>query len=303
MVVRRVHHQAACLGIVDPFGHGLALDLHHVLHLGVLDVAAGYGHGLGIDVAATDLEVEGTLGAVIVVQVLEQFLVEIRPLLEGETGAVDSGVDVGGDQGCLDQERSGAAHRVGEVGVTAPSGGHDYAGGQDLVDGRLGLLLAVSTLVERFTAGIQRDGDAVAVDVHVEQQVVARHADRRTLAVHVAEMVHDAVLHAVGGVAAVGEIGAVDRGVDRECGLGSHILLPWYFTDYVVKLVRISGREFLNGLQHPEGCAKAKVCAVHQFQVSLEAYHTRAHLDIFGAEAKQFVAQYRFQSLEGFGNH
>ena len=303
MVVGRIRHQAAALGVVGPVGHWLAFDLHHILHLGVLDVAAGYCYGLRVDVAASDLEVEWTLGAVVVVEFLEEFLVEIRPLLEGEAGSVYSGIDVGGDECGLDQERAGPAHGVGEVRVAAPSGGHDYSGSQDLVDRGLGLLLAVSAFVKGLAAGIQRDGDAVAVDVDIEQQVIARHADRGTLAVQVAEVVDDAVLDAVGGETAVGEIGAVDRCVDCECGLGSHVLLPRNITDNVVELVRIRGREFLNGLQHPEGCSKAKVCAVHQFEVTLETYHTRAHLDVLGSETEQFVAQYRFQSLEGFGNH
>ena len=289
MVVRRVHHQASGFGVVGPVGHWLAFHFHHVLHLCVLDVAERDGHGVGIDVAAIDLESEGTFGAVVIVEVFEKLFVEVGPFFESEAFAVYAGIDVGGDQCGLYQECAGSAHRVGEIGVAAPACGHYYAGGQHFVDRGFRLFLAVAALVKRFAAGIQRDGHAVAVDVDVEQQVIARHAYRGPYPVKVAEMVHDAVLHAVGGETAVGEIVAVHGRVDSERGLRRHVFLPRYLTDYVVKFVRIRGCEFLNGLQHPEGCAQAQIRAVHQFKVSLETYHAGAHLHVLGAEAEQFV--------------
>ena len=115
MVVGRIHYQAAFLRIVGPVGHGLHFHRDHIVHLSVLDVLAGYGHGLGVDVAAHDLEIERTLGRVVVIESLEQFRIEIRPLLERESLAVDAGVDVGGNQSSLYQESTGAAHGVGEI--------------------------------------------------------------------------------------------------------------------------------------------------------------------------------------------
>ena len=303
VVVRRIHHQTSLLGIVGPVGHGLHFHRHHVVHLRVLDVLAGYGHGLGVDVAAHDLEIEGAFSRVVVIESLEQLGVEVRPLLESESLAVDAGIDVGGYQCGFNQERARAAHGVGEIGLAAPAGGHDDAGGQHLVDGSLGLFLAVTALRQRFAAGVKADGDAVAVDVHVEQQVVAGHAVGGTLPLQVAEMVDDAVLDAIGHEAAVVEVLAVHRRVDGERGPGSHIFFPGDVAHYVVKLVGIVGGEFLNGLEDSQGCAQAQVGAIHQFQVSLEADHTGAHLYVFGPQAQQFVAQYRLQSLEGLGHH
>ena len=62
---------------------------------------------------------------------------------------VDTRIDVGGDEGSLDEECAGATHGVDQRTVSAPSAFQDYAGGQHLIDGGLGLGHTVAALVEQ----------------------------------------------------------------------------------------------------------------------------------------------------------
>ena len=296
------HHHAR-LGVFRPFRQGTARDLHHLLHLCRPHVPACYGHGLRVDVAAVYLEGELTLVAVVIVEPLEEVGVEIGPFLEGEMRAVDARVDVGGDEGGLDQECSGAAHRVHEIAVAPPSGLHDDAGGERLVDRGLGLFRAVTALRERLSARIERDGHAGVLDVYVQHYVGPGDTDRRSLTGRVAEMVHDAVFHAVGGEFAVGELLAVDCGVDCERGLRSHVFLPFNVAHDIIQLVGVACREFLDGLEYPQRGAAAQVCLVHHLEVSLETDHAASHLHVFRAQAYQLVAQHVFKTLEGLGDH
>ena len=94
-------------------------------------------------------------------------------MLEGKLLAVHARVDVGGDECCLNQERSRAAHGVDKVALAIPSAQLDDAGGEHLVDGGVGLRHTPSTLVERLTRRVERDGDILAIDVNV-QLIVGR---------------------------------------------------------------------------------------------------------------------------------
>ena len=166
---------------------GLVLGLHEVLKVllldgdaagesGCLDVGASRVHGLEVDVVAVDMVLELTLLRVVVIDTVEELLVEVGPFLEGILLAEESRGHVACDESCLDGEGAAAAHRVDEIGIALPSGHHDDAGCEHLVDGSFDALLAVSSAVEALAAGVKAEGAVVLGDVDVESQV--RIADR-----------------------------------------------------------------------------------------------------------------------------
>ncbi len=301
--IRRIRHQYALRSIVGPFSDGFALQLHHIVDAGILNVFSGDCHGLGVDVAAIYLIGEFLFGGIIVVDIFEKLLVEIRPFLKSEALPIDAGIDVRGNQGSLNQERAGAAHRVDEIGIPAPPGLKDNSCGKRLVDGGFGSVGAVSAFGERFAAGVERDSDSVVGDMDVELEVGSGEANRGSASILVVEMVGYAVLHSIGHELGVGEIRAVDGGVDREGGINRHELFPVKIAHVVVKLVGGVSCEFYNRLKNPQSRSAAEVCAIHNFVVAFECDHTRAGLHVFGAQLDELVAEHVFKALEGFGNH
>ena len=57
----------------------------------------------------------------VIVDVVKQVGIKIRPFLEGKLLAEESRGHVLGYQGCFDQQGSAATHRVDEVGIALPS--------------------------------------------------------------------------------------------------------------------------------------------------------------------------------------
>ena len=111
-------------------------------------------YGVGVYIAAIYFEVKLTFGAIIVIERFEEFGVEVGPFLEGESPAIDAGVDISGDQSSLDQESTRTAHRVGEVALPFPAALEDYAGSESLIDGGFGSLIAISALGEGLATGV-----------------------------------------------------------------------------------------------------------------------------------------------------
>ncbi len=139
--------------------------------------------------------------------------------------------------------------------------------------------------------------------MHVEHDIGIGYTHRRTLFSHVAEVVHYTILNAISHKFRVWKIAAVHCGVNHESRLGTHIFLPLYVANHIIKLIRIVGRELLYRLQYAQRCAAAKIGLVHQLKVALETYHPTPCLHVFRAKAYQFVAKHIFQSLEGLGYH
>ena len=86
-----------------------------------LCVEAGGVDGLHVDVVAIDVVAELFFARVVVVDFIEEVFVEVGPFLEGKFLAEDAGRHVVGNEGCLDEQRSGAAHGVDEIALASPA--------------------------------------------------------------------------------------------------------------------------------------------------------------------------------------
>ena len=291
-------------GRLGPLGYGLDFQVDIAADAGAADVAAGDVDGCRGDVGADDGELDGTLGRVVVPQTLEELGVEVGPMFEGEVLAVDAGHDVGGDEGGLDEERSGAAHGVDEGTLAAVAAHEDYAGGEHLGDGRLGLGRAVAALVETLAARVETERDVAAVDVDVDDDVGIGQTHARTLvAVAVAEPVDDGVLDAVCDIARVLERVGVHHRVDGERLVERHETAPVELLDAVVERVGVVGLERVERLEDTQGRAAAEISLVKRLQVAAERDHAPAGGDVFGAEGTQLVGQDGLQTLQRLGDH
>ncbi len=168
LAVRRVCDEHTFRGVFGPVGHRFAHEFHHVVYSSRLDIFASNRHGLRVDVAAINLIGELTFCGVVVVNVFKKLLVEIRPFLESETFAVDSRVDVSGNQCRLHKKCARTAHGVDEVAVTFPSCFKDDSGGKHFINRGFGLFSAISSLRQRLSAGVERDSDTVFGNVHIQ---------------------------------------------------------------------------------------------------------------------------------------
>ena len=148
--VRRIGHHDALVGRL------LEVLEVSMLHGDVLcetcctNVKTGCVNGLHVHVVAIDMVCELALLRVIVINLVEEFLVEVGPLLEGEALAEDARAHVMGDESSLDEQRSRTTHRVDEVAVAVPSGHHNHTCCQHLVERSLHRLLTVAATMERL---------------------------------------------------------------------------------------------------------------------------------------------------------
>ncbi len=303
LAVGRVHDDDALLGGLREVLEVAEFDAHFLRHAGRLDVARGHGHRLAVVVVAVDLVLELALLAVVVVYLGEEVGVEVGPLLEGVSLAVDARRYVAGYEGRLDGQRAAAAHGVDEVALSVPSRREDDAGCQHLVEGRGHRLLAVSAAVQALAAAVQRQRAVGLRHVDVQPQVGVGDAYVGALARALAELVHDGVLDPVGHILGVSELRTVYHVVHGERRVQRQILAPVHGLDGLVDLVGARRLEAFDGLEYPHCGAQRKVGAVHHLLVPREAHHASADGYVVGSQACQFLCQHRFQSLKCLGNH
>ena len=246
--------------------------------------------------------VEGLLLRVVVIDAVKEFLVKVGPFLEGIFPAEHSRAYASGDERGLDGEGAAAAHGVDKVGFALPSGHHDDACGQHLVERCFHLLLPIASAVEAFTAAVQAQGAVVFGDVDIEFDVGIDDADVGAVARAFAELVHDGILHLVGHKLAVAEFVAEDHAVHGKGLVHGEDFLPVDLLHGIIHLVGRPGLEVFQGLQYADGRAQLKVGTVHQFQVAGERHHAPANLNVVGTQVDQLGGQYVFQTLEGLGN-
>ena len=149
---------------VGRIGHhqGRSLHLHKVGHIATLDgdvfgqacsthIIGGNVYGLPVDVVTVDVVLKLALCRVVIVYLVEHLLVKVGPLLKGKLFAEHARCYVACDEGCLDGQRSRAAHRVYEVALARPASLQYHTCSQYLIERSLHSLLAVATSVERLT--------------------------------------------------------------------------------------------------------------------------------------------------------
>ena len=260
-------------------------------------------HGEEGGVGAVDMVGEVPFLRVVGGDDFEEVGVEVSPFLEGEALAEDSGCDVECDECGLDEECAAAAHGVVEVGLSVPSGGEEHACGECLVEGCLGVGDAVTALMQRVTAAVQRECDGAVGDVYIEAYVGVGQADARALASVLEPPVGYSVLDAIGEVAGVAEGVRIDGGIDAEGGVGRHVVIERELFDPPVHLVGVVGPEAGDGDEDSRGRAEAEVSPIEHEQVAAEGDGAASFLYIRGPEGGQFGRQHIFQTLEGLGRH
>ena len=303
LAIRRIGDDDRFPGGLLELLEGLLLQHHVLADAGGLYVAHGYLVCFRIVVVAVNLMSELTLLTVVVVEGVEQFLVEVHPLLESEFLAEYTRSDVAGDESRLDGYGARTAHGVYQVTFASPAGHQYHSCGQHFVERSFYSFLTVAPSVERFAAGIERKCATGFGDVDVEQHVGLVDAYAGTLARLLAEVVHDGILHLVGHELGMAELLAEDGGFYGKGFVRVQILFPTDGFYLFVDLVGVFGLEVLDGFQDSDGCAQAEVRFVHHLFVTAEGDHATAYLDVVGSQCGEFLRQHFFQSLKGFGNH
>ena len=79
-------------------GEVLLLDGYLLAQTSRLDVGCGDGDGIVVDVVSVDVMLEVVLARLVFVDAVEEFLVEVGPLLEGIFLAIDTWCDASGVQ-------------------------------------------------------------------------------------------------------------------------------------------------------------------------------------------------------------
>ena len=303
LAIGRIGDHIALLGSLLQLAQVLLPHLDHLAQAGTLHVGLGYGHSLHSDVAAIYLVVKLPLARVVVVDFAVQLGVVVAPALKRKVVAVHAGVDVGSNQGCLDQEGARAAHGVDQIALAVPPAELDDAGGQHLVDGGIGLRHAPAALVERLARRVERERDLVARDVHVETQVGRVEPYRGPAPLGLHKVVGNGVFHTIGDKSRVAEALAVYRRVDGKRVGSLHDRAPVEALHFFIEVVGIGRAELVDGLEHAQCRVQAEVGAIHHLFVASEGDHALALLHILGAQLLQLVAQYALQTLEGLGHH
>ena len=269
---------------------------------GSLGIDAGRVDSLHVDVVAVDVMVERALLRVVVIYLVEEVGIEVGPFLEGILLAEEARSHVACDEGRLDEQGAAAAHRVDEVGLALPSGHHDHAGGQHLVERCLYRLLPVATPVERLAAGVKAECAVVLGDMYMQTEVGVGHGDVGALAGAFAKLVDDGVFHLVGHKLRVAEVIGEYDGIDRERVVDVEILAPVYLFDSLVDLIGTPGFEVVDRFQNLDGRMQCEVGTVHHFFVTSKRHHASTYLYVVGTQLGQFFRQHRFQSHERFGD-
>jgi hypothetical protein len=130
------------------------------------------------------------------------------------------------DRGRLDHERARPAHRIehrlaGGRGIRRrtrppPAGDREDPGGEHLRQRRLHLSHPPAALVQRAARGVAEDRGHVAHEVQRQPERRPAELHARPLPARRPQLVHDRVLHDLGGVEGVGRERVVNGGVDPQ---------------------------------------------------------------------------------------
>ena len=171
-----------------------------------LHVEEGRIDGFDVNVVTVYMVLELTLLALVVIDFIEQVCIEVRPFLKGIFFAEQTRGHVLGDEGCLDENGTGAAHGIDEIGVALPTREQDHACSEHLIERCLDTLLTITASVQRLTAGVKAQGALVFGDVHVQTEIGVRHRDVRPFARLLTELVDNGILHLIGDKLRVSEL-------------------------------------------------------------------------------------------------
>ena len=121
LTIRRIGDDDALLRRLCKILEVLLLDGDIAGETGSLHIEQRRIHSLDIHIIAVDVMLELPFLTLVVVDVVEEFGIEVRPFLKRIFVTEQAGSHVLGNQGGLDQQGTGSAHRVDEVRVSLPT--------------------------------------------------------------------------------------------------------------------------------------------------------------------------------------
>ena len=243
------------------------------------------------------------LAGLILVDAVEEFLVEVGPLLEGIFLSIHARSNAAGNEGSLDGDGSAATHRVDEVALALPSCQHDNACSEDFIQRGLYRLLPVAATMQALSTGVEREGAVVLCDVDVELQVGIGDLDVRTTSCPLPHLVDNRVFHLVSYKLRVSELVREDHTIHGESRLVGQVVGPIDFLYGIIHLVGGGGTEVLDGHEDADCGAELEVRAIEKFLVSCERHHATSYLYIVCTEVDKLCSQHSFKALEGLGYH
>ena len=169
------------------------------------DVVTCHLHRLDGAIRAIDMVLEGLQLTALGLYISKEGGIIVRPALEGEALTEGAWGDTTGDEGCLDEERPRATHRVDEVRLTLPTSQQQDTSSEDFAQRSLRLCCSPATLVQALTRAIERQRHLVVRDMDMEEAVGIVQTHHRALLPTLSEEVDEGILSAVADVLAVGE--------------------------------------------------------------------------------------------------
>ena len=146
--IGRIRNDDALLLRLGEVSEILLLNGNLLAQTGSLHVGSGNGYGRTTDVVAVNMVLEGMLLTVVLIDLIEKFLVEVRPFLKGIFLSVHTGSNASGYQCSLYGDGTASAHRVDKVALPMPTRQHDDTGCQHLVQGSLYTLLTITSAMQ-----------------------------------------------------------------------------------------------------------------------------------------------------------
>ena len=195
LTIRWVRYHDALVGRLCKVLEVLLLYGDDIAQSGCLHIHAGGVHSLHVDVVAVNLVVKLTLLTLVVVDLIKQVGIKVRPLLKGKLLAEQSWCHVLGYQGSLNQQGTATTHGVDKISIGLPSAQQNHTSCQHLVQWCLYTLLAVATTMQTLTARVETQRTFVFSNVHVQSDVRVGHRYIGALARLLAELVNNRILY------------------------------------------------------------------------------------------------------------
>ena len=90
--------------------------------------------------------------------------------------------------------------------------------------------------------------------------------------------------------------------IDSKAAHVIQIIFPGNAFNSFVYFISCFCGKMLDGFQDADSRAQAKVSTIHHCFVTSEGDHSASDFDISGSQFGEFLCQYFFQPLEGFGD-
>ena len=302
LAIRRVRHNDCLILRLGKLTEVLLAELYHIAHTSLFGIGHSSFESRTIDVVGVNLMVEFTFSRVVVIYTIEQIAVKVFPFLEAETLTEDTRIDIARHESGFDSYSARTAERVDQVAFHIPSTQLNETGCQHFVDRSITRSHTIATQVKTLATRIERERTLVFSDVHIQLDVGICHTNIRTFALFLAKIVHNGVLHLISNKLGVAELLRIDHRIDGKSSVQIEIVSPFDGLYCLVDSFCIESLEMLDRFEHSDSCAKAEVCSIEHFLVSRKRHHTTTNLYVVSTEFGEFLSQYFFQSLKGFGN-